>query len=419
MGVKTIFKTLIGTIVILFVFSAAVELFNVSTTALQINQLSKMAARQAATLFTQETYKEISINDVKAGATAMSDIIDENGAIYISGDFYGSTDSDEIYDKLYKSEEFKNWVLNNPAVQKGNWYNLRLLQQGLFDKNSGNNEIRIKKGKDIVVYGQASNNEIEKSLARLYIETKMTPANLGIPYLDRGTVTKIFKWNLAQILSNYNPSLIKVDESGKQYVLFKGFRVYADMAEISSLEYKTYDLTNESEREEFINLTHLNPDNLGFKYDENSDTVTKLQVRPIVYSGTIRDANGNPKKYDLNDPIDYEQYKIDTGIDPDTLGYITIDPGLSAGGIDERTRVCVVGINYRVPMSYEGITPIKYIFNYIWDSEVEGLKGSYGKDDYQQWNDALVDLESGGFTGGSSANGVLPVPGRLIYYIIK
>ena len=59
MSVKTIFKVLIGTIVIIVLSSLTIEMFNISTTGLQVNQISRLSAKQAATLFSQETYKQI------------------------------------------------------------------------------------------------------------------------------------------------------------------------------------------------------------------------------------------------------------------------------------------------------------------------------------------------------------------------
>ena len=57
MSVKSIFKILLGTIVIMISTSLFMELFNVSISGMQVKQMTRMAAKQACVLFTQETYK--------------------------------------------------------------------------------------------------------------------------------------------------------------------------------------------------------------------------------------------------------------------------------------------------------------------------------------------------------------------------
>ena len=91
------------------------------------------------------------------------------------------------------------------------------------------------------------------------------------------------------------------------------------------------------------------------------------------------------------------------------------------GADDERRYVAVVGIEYSVPMSYEGITPIKRAFEFVWNTEVEGLNGKSQRDvnTTQVWSEAVADFESGGFSGNTALEGVLPLPGKLIYFILR
>lgn len=347
MTVKSIFKVLIGTISTIVVASLIVEVFNVSTTGLQINQISKMAGKQACTLFSQESYKAYNSG---GGAVAMDNVVDENGNVYVEGDFYGETDPKQIYNNLYTSDDFKNW-LQSEAATKGNWYNIKLIDKALNHADSLNIE-----------YGQPGYDEA--MVAKLYKDVMMTPSNLGVPYIDMETVNKMFRWNVAQLFSNCNPKSILVDDNGERYVSFKGFRVYANMASITNLEYKTFDLEDSADRLAFNNLTNINPDNLGFMYDSNLATTINSRE-------------------------------------------------------DERKRVCVVGVNFDIPIAYEGITPIRSIFNYVWDNEVEGINGNSGRTSYEQWVDRAETLSSGGLYGNTQADDVLPIPGKLIYYIIR
>ena len=197
-------------------------------------------------------------------------------------------------------------------------------------------------------------------LAKVYKEVMMTPLNMGVPYLDKEVLTKMFKWNVGELMSNCNSEAIKEDDNGRKYVAYNGFRVYADRAEITNLEYKTFDLTHAIDREQFRQITNIDPDNL---------------------------------KFDFN---------------PEYLG--TAD--------DERQRVALVGINYSIPIAYEGITPIRKLFDYVWRTEVNGINSTHDGTK-QSWVDTTADLESGGFSGKAGLGGVLPVPGKLIYYIIR
>lgn len=348
MSVKGIFKTLIGTIVIILMTSIVVELFNLSTTGLQINRISNLAGKQACVLFTQETYKKS--NDGLSGAVNMKNITDATGGDYISGKFYEGNTTEDIFNSIYNSDSFRQFVAE-PEIQRGNWYNLKLIDKAINHPESLN-----------IAFGHDGYNEA--MLAKLYKTTYMTPSNLGIPYLDKNILNRMFKWNLTEILSNCNSDLIQTDEDNNKYVSFRGFRVYTNRANITEIEYKTFDLSNASERVAFNNITNINPDKLGFADDNNLSVTLKL--------------NG-----------------------------------------DERKRICLVGVKYSVPMTYEGITPMRKIFDYVWSTEVEGVKGNNTSGTKDKWDSGLVDLESGGLDGNKEAEGVLPVPGKLIYYIIR
>ena len=330
MGVKTIFKTLFLTVILMVVAAVVIELYNINTTTLQINRVISTSCKQACRLYSQETYKKYE-ND--SGIINMRDIEDSNGEFYVTGNFYTSDNPETIYNDLYNNNEFIDWATNNEAVKKGKWENLEILV-GAFKDGSR------------AAVGTEDYDKV--SLGKMYKDRLITPTNLGIPYLDVETVEKMFRWNLTEMFSNCDSDLIKVDSSGNKYVYYKGFRIYTSNASIKNLEYKTFDLSIQVEREEFEEVTNINPDNLG----------------------------------------------IDIS-------------GVAGTGEDERSRICVVGVTYSVPMSYEGVSPVKNIFNYIWRTNAGG----------QEWNDMVEDYESGGFDNGTS--GTLPIPGDLIYYIVR
>lgn len=341
MGVKTIFKVLIGTIVVIVLSSIIIEMYNLSIVAFQIHQITRIAGRQSCELFAQETYKQYSGN---GGAVNVRDVTDENGNVYIEGRFYDGVDPVDIYNNLYRNNaDFKKWIEKNEAVKKGNWYNLKLLALGLGLNKSG--------------------TSIERQLGTDYVNAMMTPLNLGIPYLDINTVNRMFRWHLAEMFSSSNSSLIRQDDRGRTYVAFKGFRIYADMAAITNIEYRTFDLTNMRDRRDFESITNIDPDNIKFEIDSHFD-------------------------------IDEASFETD------------------------KQRVCVAGVYYAVPVSYEGVTPLKEIFNFVWNYEVSGYNNGKGRTTYQQWQDSIADLTGGGF-GNELYRDTLPVPVKLIYYIIK
>lgn len=331
MGVKTIFKTIIGTIVAIVTISILLETFNITTTSLQLGSIAKVSARQACVFFGQETYKREDFKSVN-----MPDLYTNEGTLGVSGTFYSGGSSEGIYANLYgASSPFLSSSGPVKTKLRGNWESLDLL----INKND--------------TWG----------IGEYYREAMMTPLNMGIPYLDKNVVEKIMKWNLASILNNGQVDgsnfLNMYENSGRVYVLYKGFRVFVNEAKITNIEYKILDLTTSQGKSDFKTYTNMDASVITSTTDGNSD---------------------------------------------------------------ERNKVCLAGISYTVPMQYEGITPMKRIMEFGWNQRVAGMNDNpdAGIDQGNVWNDkATSTLNQGGFNGDTNAAGVLPVPGDLIYYIIR
>lgn len=341
MTVKTIFKVLLASIVIPVVGSLLIEFYNISSVSADIGRMTHAAASQAANLFTQETYKVAGSGSNTNGLGNQKNVIGANGEIFVSGKFYSGRTADEIYRQLYTGSSFKNWIKSDLIKNKAKWNSLKIIDSKLNNRNSGL-------------------NEDEKALATVYVNTLMTPSNLGVPYLDKDIVESMFKWNMAEMFSSGKAANIKKDSSGRMYASFNGYKVYADQARITSLEYRIYDLGVSADRIAFEGITNVNPRRLGG-------------------SGTF-------------------------------------------GSADERRRVAIVGINYTVPTGYEGVTPLKRIFEFVWSTEVNGLDGkSQRQTEGTRWNEATAEYKSGGFRGNTdpAVQGILPVPGKLVFYIIR
>ena len=372
LSVKTIFIVLIGTLVAIVVFSAAIEMVNVTISSFQMTQTAKLAARQAAILFSQETYKQSS----DGGSINVDAVKDESGAVYVSGDFYPNMSPEQIYEKLYgpSASDFRNW-LGSSAVSSGKWKSIDLIADSFTAS-----PVTLPKDTTAPGYEAQAEKYSDYMLGKSYHDVMMTPLNMGVPYLDPTTLEKMFKWNLAMLLSNCgttsgNMATIRaedIDENGNPTgdicIHYNGFRIYADRARITNLEYKVFNLEDSVDKDAFERATNIKADNLGF-----DDSL-------INYLG---------------------------GYEND----------------DERKRVCVVGIEYSVPVSYEGVTPIRQIFKWMLtdnSSLAEGYNGfGASSGETLTWNDAPADLTSGGFDGNNAASSELPVPGKLIYYVVR
>lgn len=358
MSVKTIFKVLLGTVMLIVISSVMVELFNISITGMQIRQMTRMSARQACILFTQETYK----TDAKNGSANVQSIKNCDGGEYISGNFYPNTNAQNIWKSIYTSNNFKNFCNNTVGLDK--YSDLILLQRAA--NSNGNVGLPSPPSWD------ASDSEIAEynkaTTAQLYFDNLYTTVNLGIPYMDDEIVNKMFRWNLAMILSNCTSDSIQMDEDGNYFINYKGFRCYAQAAEITKYDYTVCDLGTSEGRIKFNNLTGMSASKVGS------------------------------------------------------------NAGLGLDGIESDNKcVTVVGIEYRMPVSYIGITRIKNIFNFVWNNEVKGFNGDdagiTNKESWAEESLSQVGTNAGGIqylkSGGTFGNNTLPSTGRLIYTLVR
>jgi hypothetical protein len=191
----------------------------------------------------------------------------------------------------------------------------------------GNSEPTITWNSGVTALTQKSNREAAKS----YANNRYTPVNIGIPYFDAEVTTKMFQWNLAQILSNCDDSNVQIDDNGVPFVNYNGFRCYVQHAYISEYDYYIYDTTKSSDISNLYSKTNLKP----------------TALKKYTGSGTSADNN----------------------------------------------YVVVVGVKYKIPISYAGITPLKRIVNAVWTHDV---------------NRTITDEE--GFINGSANTNSVNVP---------
>ena len=421
MSVKTIFKTLIGTIVCIVIISVCVELFNVNVSGLQIKTVCNMAAKQSAELFTQETYK--GEGDVysytEAKSANMKDIKAADGTVYISGNFYGNSRyTRDIWNNLYGASNttFKNvctmslgtsvsqtiYVGNSTAKNVLYKYEYCSPQVKCTDVTMGtrlvhqtypwspykgtNTPISIYKelgqlyagihessvnsaASATITFEQYKNNApIVKQKSYAINAKRMknkyyTPVNIGFTYFDAEVTNKIFQWDLAMILSNGLSESIVQDESGNYYINYKGFRCYVHDAYITNFNY--YIIDAKTDNSQLRALTNMDASNL----------------RDIV---------------------------------------VTADNDASL----ENSYVTVVGIEYTIPIAYQGITPLKNIFEYVWNNEVNGQTGStvdpLQADRSGMTGTGTFSYATQNMTNSSDINnGALPATGEIYYVLVR
>lgn len=388
-SVKMVFKSLFGTILFMVMTSVCIELFNVNITGLQVRHMTKMAARQAAELFTQETYKI----DNGGGTVLAKDIKNKDGGIYLRGDFYnGKTNMYDIYEDIYGDEShFVDWCSHADGSDyyvDGARYKIEKTPRGSLRKSYTNLEaMLIGVRHDYTWYLTPANmpgwddaddsDKVKKwtlySRGQAFYELCYTPINLGIPYLDAIVMNKMYKWNLAQLASNCDSDSIQTEKeytytdlyvdpninATDYFVNYKGFKIFADKARITDYQYYVFDLTKSADRTAYTKLTNNKV--------KTSGGGEGIKVNEITGSKKIKGSE------------DFQE---------------------------EDNYVAVVSITYGVPIEYIGITPIRTIFNWVWGREVAGMTRADGSQQgnegnpiqtsegwHEQWNTASEDLK--------------------------
>lgn len=405
MGVKTIFKTLIGTIAIMVLGSLIVEMFNISIASMQLKQMTKIAARNACVLFTQETYKQQGEGGmIKSADIKYTDPVTGATSLYCSGDFYKSNDPNEVYEDLYKDNKwFKKFSNIGVCSHCGGtpYSDLHKIKTlGILHKAADTSNYLENDSISWDWSVNQANEEYAKMIA--YRNNMYTPVNLGIPYLDiyekaseskQSIVNRMYRWELTQLLTDCNSALIQKDDVGNICVNYKGFKCYTGDAywskcRLSDTDYMVFDITSSSDR-------------------------AKMQNYLNYYTPADKKSGGvdSPK------------------LDVDTLG----------GEQEENKYITAVGIKYTIPVRYEGITPLRRIISYLWEhSNMQGMEeippvaapGEFGYAGGKAWNDS-VDASlatEGGFKAETTTmstweerrnKGFYPASGKLVYTLVR
>ncbi len=291
------------------VVSLVLEAINIYINGIQLTQITRLAVKKACVFFGQETYKR-DINSI----TNLPDIIGKSGAVAISGTIYGNDDGNQIYSKLYASnEEFIRF-----AKQYGQyWNNLNILAGDL-------------------VFHNAEQIRLEYELKQSYNYNKITPLNIGITYLDKNTLEKILKWNLSAILSNGNTNAIIDNDGSRIYIKYNGFNIYTQEAKITRIDYQEYNIIDQ--KETFERITNVDVDRLPIT--DRQDERAMVCVAGIHYTVPIRYDGITP----FRKIIQYTQNTRARGINVGQSQINDISEGvLSGGGLTGNTSLPVSG----------------------------------------------------------------------------
>ena len=410
--VKSIFKIILGTVLVIVVSMSLIEVFNLSIYGMQVNKLSRTAAYQAAAMFTQETYNTDgrnfvgTLSDIKALDSA------GNEYVYCRSNFFKSQSvsylnisnlndpdvKDKIHQSLFydKNSQFYKFIedtLTNSTGPFCDYTNLKLL--GIGTINQGH-ELKV----NTLSFG-SSGLDVQKNQdftqVNTYIKNQYTPANLGIPFIDTNVATNMFQYSLTKLLSGCDADNIwasgesvlhkttgentivtedgTVKNTGSDTingaklpsVYFHGFKCYisddislsggavasANCARIDKVEYTTYDLSTSTGRKEFKKDT-------GYAVKEE-DTNPKTKA-PGIHASSVSNSKKNGLAWSSSDRVKYKTTMTETG---KQVQFSDINR--------DNSLVTVATIKYSVPMKYVGITPLAQVFNFIMGKSVAGL----------------------------------------------
>lgn len=272
MGVKTIFKILIGTTASIIVFALVVNLIGVTMTSVQLRTDLRKAILSGCDLYSQESFRTTT-----SGGTAMANNVPKvkyidstTGAISSLkcrdgselGKFYKGATSDAIFSNMYGDTSKLLSALGDAGKQK--FEDINGIGDRMGSEGSG-------------------------------VKMNISPMNLGYVYMDKDTLERMVVWSFAKNLtinsksggSEYCKMIDKwLHDNGDDTVYIKkgGFLIAIEDFRINEIEYKTYQLSEASDREELQKI-------IGAEYGDCDGSEVRLaHIKcsvPIKYDGIV------------------------------------------------------------------------------------------------------------------------------------
>ena len=303
------FKILLGTVLFCVIFVVAFEYFNVTKRTLQLAHMSRTIMERSCQFFSKESYRgssaTIDSKNVDLSFGNSYGIKDTHGNTKVSGKFYTGDSEEEVYNNLFD-------VSNENAQNYIQWLDTEL-QNYSGDFNKDDNLTYS------LLYNSLTNDATQPLIGNSQF---VTPLNLGFTYLDPDVLERIFRWKLVNelsVISVNSKDYTKrdrffVDDLGRPYVKWYGFRVYYKDIKVS-IKYdknvRLYDLLDDDQRLELMDWTGI-----IFKQEDVSDYENEGYL---------------DRNKILDNPNDIRRFKI------------------------------LYDVNWTVPISYEGILPINMV----------------------------------------------------------
>ena len=286
---KMIFKVLIGVNVLIVASSAFVELVNSHTYGNYLKINLDTAVEAGCSYFSQESYKQLSGNNIGN----LSDIRSADGWTVASGRFYDGNNAKEIYDNLYTDnvsfERFKRLDSDDGRKFYQIWGSLAKVNRNITD-----------------------NRDTDFTTSKGLFDPKnlVTPANIGVTYLDKAVTTRMIKWNIAALVSQGSSENIKYADDGSQVININGYEVDMNSLRVN-ISYEAVPVNSQK----FEDITHL--DRYVMLENANGDSEREtVCVAKIIYSINIRYVGVTP----LKNIIEYYSRKRVEGLDGSRYG---------------------------------------------------------------------------------------------------
>lgn len=284
--VRFVFMSLFGTVVAMALGVFAIEYVNLSITSYAVRNAIETSLYNACNSFNQESYRSTALSELQGV-----------GGTYQSGNVYGLTNGEDVYEKFYGTASRTGYNDYGTARWVGSTndeYKTYLNSSIATLYSGGEQTVSIGQSYEELGYiadacdwldhpyevelGTPQYSSIMTGLREM--NSEYTPMNTNGVYVgicDGGAnrpaynaVTNLFKWNLASIWSNCSADArycASYDDDGNQidgkYALRNGWRIYTDTAEITDIEYYIYDISSTDGKEELKRVTNIEDYNIG------------------------------------------------------------------------------------------------------------------------------------------------------------
>ena len=371
-SIKSIFKILILVAIIPVIACAGIEWFNVYSNSYKLKPLINISIDQAAKMFSEESFclggnledlfPTLRGKDTPETPEARLTCIDKL--------FGGYTAPTDIYDYLMNDSptSIKDFAFNTHGDivdENGTRVYNADAPAGIF-QNLG------------LIVDETS------PIGEVYRENLATPMNLGIPYLNDGTIKVMASWNMAQLLNTDGKS---ADLSVSSHMK-------------TTLQNMIYDDGVDDDDDDGIDAADVGA-SCFMRWNGYRVYMTDLQVKVTYELLNMSTSEGGERFEELT----HVSRKV-------------FDSSHLMSGANEKYAV-VAKIHYSVPIAYEGVTPwrkyYQWIFNGAWG---EGHKAG-GRTGFQNAMQGTAYTPAAATMTDDLSIRTTSLEGDVIHYIVR